>query len=130
MGSSWHVVPFDVTQLVVDERANTAIGGFAGSSANIRFVVQRIDSSGVLVWNSPYIILDDSSIFNVQGSPAAINVDGGATFAWTKRRDSVIKAFTQRVRSNGTSVFSGGPIRVSALDSASNGTWGHSDQRT
>ncbi|MBI4546471.1 MAG: T9SS type A sorting domain-containing protein [Ignavibacteriae bacterium] len=116
-------VGFGTRSVIADNDGGVIVYDGTGSSSNILIVAQRIDSSGVFVWKNPYVVLDDSSIFNVQGNPVAINVDGGATFVWVKRVGNFNRAYTQRVRSDGSLAFSGGPIEVSAFDSAANGTW-------
>lgn len=116
-------VGFGTRSIISDNSGGVIVYDGTGTSSNILIVTQKIDSSGVFVWNSPYIVLDDSSIFNVQGNPVRVNIDGGATFAWTKTVNNRIRSFTQRVSSDGSFVFPDGGIDISGNDSTSNGTW-------
>ena len=116
-------VGFGTRSIIADGQGGLIVYDGAGSSDNVLIVTQRIDSSGAFVWNGSFVILDDSAIFNVSGNPVALNGDGGATFAWTKKINGTIRSFTRRLRSDGTFVSSAGPVQVSSFNSGANGTW-------
>jgi hypothetical protein len=114
---------FSFSNIESDDNGGVILGGKSGTAQNIMIVTQRIDSTGQKLWIQPYVVLTESAGINGGGIPVARNQDGGGTFAWVKIINGRNRAFTQRVRSNGTLAFPSGPIQVSAYDSAANGTW-------
>jgi len=86
-----------------------------GTSSNILIVTQKVDSSGDFAWNSPYVLLADSAIFNVLGNPISLTATGGATFAWRKTVGGVGDLRMQIVRSDGSTFFQFGGRPVSRV---------------
>ena len=91
-----------------------------------RAVCQRIDSSGNVLWGQNGIIIADS-IQNVVGLLQAPPFSfaesdlGGITISWSKRVDSSkLSSYLQRIRSDGTLIFTDSTVRVSSIDSSSN----------
>jgi len=110
-------VGFGTRSIIADRDGGVIVYDGTGTSSNILIVTQKIDSSGLFLWNNPYILLDDSAIFNVRGNPISLNADGTTTFAWRKRVGSVGDVHVQLVRTDGSTIFSFGGQLASTVTS-------------
>jgi len=91
-----------------------------GTSNNVKYVAQELDSSGNFTWTRPYVTVAESTIFSVFGYPLVNTTDGMMVVAWEKGTNSVAKLFTQRLSPDGTMQWPVGGVPVRQFSSTDN----------
>lgn len=107
--SSGVVLPFSIDRLQEDGRANVVVSGFTGSSQNVRYVAQKVDSLGVYQWPLPYVVLGDSTASEPTGYPLSVDFQASHTmFGWSKMIGPGQDLYAQILRSDGSTLFPDG----------------------
>ncbi len=96
---------FLLMNMVSDLYGGVICSGRRSSSGVTRIVCQRIDSSGIKLWNEPFVVLADSASLNNAGIPISTTDDGGGVFCWIKQQGDSLQLFAQRLSQDGMKIW-------------------------
>ena len=115
---------FLLMNMKADGRGGAVCSGRRAAQDTATIVVQRVDSTGSRIWQSPFVVLAYGAGLNNAGIPISVDDGGNSTFAWAKASfGGMLKCYAQRVMPNGENAFAANGISVSRT-SPSNGPWG------
>ncbi|MBI3364775.1 MAG: T9SS type A sorting domain-containing protein [Ignavibacteriae bacterium] len=92
----------------------------AGTSSNVIYAAQKIDSAGNLSWAGPYITIAESTVFSIFGYPLTRTTEDMIMFVWEKTTDTVTQIFAQEVSSDGSLQWRQDGIGLSQYSSTDN----------
>jgi len=107
-------LPVGATTLVWDGDYGVVMSGFDGSISNVTYVAQRIDSSGLLRWQRPYLSLADTTQSSFTGYPILRDECGSFVFVWPIKSGDLR---AQIVHSDGSIGFPYGGRAISRIAS-------------
>lgn len=93
------------------------ISGYDGSNSLDNFA-QRVDKSGNKMWGADGINLSNGATGTQKVTNAASDGEGGAIFTWEDNRSGTYNIYAQRIKSDGTVLWTLGGVQVTNIASS------------